>query len=171
MFFGDRGAQLGAGTVDVLARVKPVSIGFARGEAILPGQVVITGSYAGVLTLAPDSEATLRYGELGLIKRGLRGVKFIASDDHAGLKAARKAMFAGVPWQRCQFHLQHNAQAYVSKLDSRMPVARAIRCISPATRGPSPVTTTRASAPASPSPRPQKPNDSSHIGTKQLKPS
>lgn len=37
----------------------------ARGEAILPGQVVITGSYAGVLTLAPDSEATLRYGELG----------------------------------------------------------------------------------------------------------
>lgn len=37
----------------------------ALGEAILPGQVVITGSYAGVLTLAPDSEATLRYGELG----------------------------------------------------------------------------------------------------------
>ncbi|RKQ55414.1 2-keto-4-pentenoate hydratase [Vogesella indigofera] len=36
-----------------------------RGEAILPGQVVITGSYAGVLTLAPDSEVTLRYGELG----------------------------------------------------------------------------------------------------------
>ena len=43
--------------------------------------------------------------------------------------AARKAMFAGVPWQRCQFHLQHNAQAYVSKLDSRVPVARTIRSI------------------------------------------
>jgi len=64
-----------------------------------------------------------------LIKRGLRGVKFIASDDHAGLKAARKAMFAGVPWQRCQFHLQHNAQGYVSKLDQRAPVARTIRSI------------------------------------------
>ena len=64
-----------------------------------------------------------------LIKRGLRGVKFIASDDHAGLKAARKAMFAGVPWQRCQFHLQHNAQGYVSKLDQRVPVARTIRSI------------------------------------------
>ena len=62
-------------------------------------------------------------------KRGLRGVKFIASDDHAGLKAARKAMFAGVPWQRCQFHLQHNAQGYVSKLDQRAPVARTIRSI------------------------------------------
>ena len=55
-----------------------------------------------------------------LITRGLREVKCIASDDHAGLKAARKAMFAGVPWQRCQFHLQHNAQGYVSKLDQRV---------------------------------------------------
>jgi putative transposase len=64
-----------------------------------------------------------------LIQRGLRGVKFIASDDHAGLKAARKAMFAGVPWQRCQFHLQHNAQGYVAKLDQRVPVARTIRSI------------------------------------------
>jgi transposase-like protein len=64
-----------------------------------------------------------------LIQRGLRGVKFIASDDHAGLKAARKAMFAGVAWQRCQFHLQHNAQGYISKLDQRTVVARQIRAI------------------------------------------
>lgn len=61
--------------------------------------------------------------------RGLRGVKFIASDDHAGLKSARKALFPGVPWQRCQFHLQHNAQGYVSRLDQRTPVARQIRGI------------------------------------------
>jgi putative transposase len=64
-----------------------------------------------------------------LIQRGLGGVKLIASDDHAGLKAARKALFAGVPWQRCQFHLQHNAQGYVSKLDQRQTVARQIRNI------------------------------------------
>ena len=64
-----------------------------------------------------------------LIQRGLRGVKLITSDDHAGLKAARKAMFAGVLWQRCQFHLQHNAQAYVSKLDQRQVVARQIRAV------------------------------------------
>ena len=38
-------------------------------------------------------------------------------------------MFAGVPWQRCQFHLQHNAQGYVAKLDQRVPVARTIRSI------------------------------------------
>jgi transposase-like protein len=45
------------------------------------------------------------------------------------LKAARKALFAGVPWQRCQFHLQQNAQAYVKKLDQREPVARVLRAI------------------------------------------
>ena len=64
-----------------------------------------------------------------LIQRGLRGVKYIASDDHRGMKAARIAMFPGVPWQRCQFHLQHNAQAYVSRIDQRVPVARQIRGI------------------------------------------
>ena len=58
-----------------------------------------------------------------LIARGVRGVKFIASDDHAGLKAARKAMFPDVPWQRCQFYLQHNAQGYVSNTDQRAVVA------------------------------------------------
>jgi transposase-like protein len=34
------------------------------------------------------------------------GVNLIVSDDHAGLKAAREMRFAGVPWQRCRFHLQ-----------------------------------------------------------------
>ena len=77
------------------------------------------------------SEAEVHWRDFldSLIQRGLRGVKYIASDDHAGLKAARKALFAGVPWQRCQFHLQHNAQGYVCKLDQRTPVARQIRGI------------------------------------------
>ncbi len=39
----------------------------------------------------------------------MRGVAFITSDDHAGLKAARKAVFGGVLWQRCQYHLAQNA--------------------------------------------------------------
>jgi transposase-like protein len=33
------------------------------------------------------------------------------------MAAARKAVFGAVPWQRCQFHLQQNAQAYVPRLD------------------------------------------------------
>jgi transposase-like protein len=36
-----------------------------------------------------------------LIARGMHGVKLVVSDDHAGLKAARQAVLAGVPWQRC----------------------------------------------------------------------
>lgn len=83
----------------------------------------------GVSVALSEAEVHWRAFLDSLIQRGLRGVKLIASDDHAGLKAARKAMFAGVHWQRCQFHLQHNAQGYVSKLDQRQTVARQIRNI------------------------------------------
>jgi transposase-like protein len=51
----------------------------------------------------------------------------ITSDDHKGLAAARKAVFASVPWQRCQFHLQQNAQAYVPKKSMAHEVAEDIR--------------------------------------------
>jgi transposase-like protein len=61
--------------------------------------------------------------------RGLHGVKLFVSDDHAGLKAARKGVFPSVPWQRCQFHLQQNAGAYVPRQDMRKTVAAAIRDI------------------------------------------
>jgi transposase-like protein len=40
-----------------------------------------------------------------LVTRGLRGVQLIISDDHPGLKIARNAVFGGIPWQRCQYHL------------------------------------------------------------------
>ena len=50
-----------------------------------------------------------------LITRGLHGIELIISDAHSGLKAALKAVFPSIPWQRCQFHLQQNAQAYVTK--------------------------------------------------------
>jgi transposase-like protein len=64
-----------------------------------------------------------------LVSRGLRGVCLIVSDDHAGLGAARRAVFGGVVWQRCQFHLQQNAQAYVLKDSLKREVAAKIRSI------------------------------------------
>lgn len=64
-----------------------------------------------------------------LVERGLRGVELIISDAHGGLQAARKAVFGGVPWQRCQFHLQQNAQAYVPRQELKSEVAAAIRAI------------------------------------------
>jgi len=65
----------------------------------------------------------------GLVHRGLCGVQLIISDDHAGLEAARKAVFTGIPWQRCQFHLQQNAQQYVPRVGMRREVAEDIRTI------------------------------------------
>ena len=56
-------------------------------------------------------------------KRGLKGVKLIISDDHTGLSAARREVFGGNPWQRCQFHLQQNAGAYVPKKAMKKEVA------------------------------------------------
>lgn len=64
-----------------------------------------------------------------LLKRGLCGVQLIISDDHKGLEAARQAVFGGVSWQRCQFHLQQNAQAYVSRQMLKSKVAADIRAI------------------------------------------
>jgi len=64
-----------------------------------------------------------------LKKRGLGGVQLITSDDHAGEGAARLAVFGGIPWQRCQFHLQQNAQAYVPRKEMQTEVAADIRTI------------------------------------------
>ncbi|HEX2981108.1 MAG TPA: transposase [Anaerolineaceae bacterium] len=60
---------------------------------------------------------------------GLAGMQLIVSDAHAGLKAARQAVFSGLPWQRCQFHLQQNAQAYVPRKELQTEVAEDIRII------------------------------------------
>ena len=64
-----------------------------------------------------------------LKQRGLGGVQLITSDDHAGLRAARVAVFGGIPWQRCQFHLQQNAQAYVPRKEMQTEIAADIRMI------------------------------------------
>lgn len=64
-----------------------------------------------------------------LVERGMRGVKLIVSDSHEGLRAAREATLPGVPWQRCQMHLQQNAQAYVTKTAMKEEVAADIRSI------------------------------------------
>lgn len=61
--------------------------------------------------------------------RGMTGVKFVVSDDHTGLKNALKATLPGAAWQRCQTHLQRNAQAYATKQDLKKDVAADIRAV------------------------------------------
>lgn len=83
----------------------------------------------GVSVALSEAEVHWRKFLAQLVERGLRGVQLIISDDHSGLKAARQAVFGGLPWQRCQFHLQQNAQAYVPKVEQRAQVAADIRTI------------------------------------------
>lgn len=65
----------------------------------------------------------------GLKDRGLKDIQLITSDAHEGLGAARRAVFGSVPWQRCHFHLQQNAGAYVPRQSMRTEVAADIRGI------------------------------------------
>ena len=64
-----------------------------------------------------------------LVERGMHGVKLIVSDSHDGLRAAREATLPGIPWQRCQMHLQQNAQAHVTKAGLKAEVASDIRSV------------------------------------------
>jgi len=84
-------------------------------------------SVLGVSVSLSEAEAHWRAFLDSLVERGMGGVELIVSDDHAGLRAARRAVLGGVPWQRCRLHLQHNASAHVPKVAMRAEVAAAIR--------------------------------------------
>lgn len=81
----------------------------------------------GVMIGQGEAETYWRAFLQSLIQRGLCGVRLITSDAHLGLQQARKAVFGGVPWQRCQYHLQQNAAAYVPRKDMLTEVAADIR--------------------------------------------
>lgn len=83
----------------------------------------------GISVALSEQEVHWRAFLQSLVARGLAGVQLIISDDHAGLKAARLAVFGGIPWQRCQFHLQQNAAAYVPRKEMLSEVASDIRII------------------------------------------
>lgn len=83
----------------------------------------------GVSVALSEAEVHWRAFLDSLLRRGLCGVKLIVSDDHAGLKAARRAVLPSVPWQRCQFHLQQNAQSHITRIDQRESAGRRIRAI------------------------------------------
>lgn len=83
----------------------------------------------GISVALSEQEVHWRAFFESLVQRGLHGVELIVSDAHSGLKTARKAVFGGIPWQRCQFHLQQNAQAYVPRHNMKADVAADIRAI------------------------------------------
>jgi transposase-like protein len=76
----------------------------------------------GTYTANTESETTWSEVFRDLRDRGLRGVRFVVSDDHQGLRAAVDRHFQGALWQRCQVHFLRNVLAHVSKRDRRWAV-------------------------------------------------
>ncbi|MCB0097678.1 MAG: IS256 family transposase [Caldilineaceae bacterium] len=115
------------------ARYEKVRIdGQVRDVAVLIASAVnVEGKrqILGVSVSLSEREVHWRTFLQSLVDRGLCGLHLIISDAHPGLKQARQAVFGSIPWQRCQFHLQQNAQAYVPRQDMKAEVAADIRAI------------------------------------------
>jgi putative transposase len=62
-----------------------------------------------------ESASSWREFLTGLRERGLHGVEFVVSDDHAGLKKAIREVFPEAGWQRCYVHFLRNALDYVPR--------------------------------------------------------
>jgi len=104
--------------------------GSVRDCAVLVAIGVLENGQRSVLGVSVSlSEAEVHWRDFmkTLIARGLHGIQLIVSDDHAGLKQARKACFPGIAWQRCQFHLMQNAMNYVPKVAMRPEATRDLR--------------------------------------------
>jgi len=68
-----------------------------------------------VETANRESQSTWKDFLLGLKKRGLSGVEFVVSDDHAGLKKAISEVLTEAAWQRCYVHFLRNALDYLPR--------------------------------------------------------
>ncbi|CUH39170.1 Transposase [Jannaschia seosinensis] len=83
----------------------------------------------GVSVALSEAEVHWRGFLESLVARGLRGVEFIVSDDHSGLRAARRAVLGGATWQRCQFHLARNAIHHAPNVESRKRIGAELRTV------------------------------------------
>ena len=72
-------------------------------------------SVVGVELAARESRASWREFLQGLRERGLRGVEFVVSDNHEGLKGAVREVLSEAVWQRCYVHYLRNALEYLPR--------------------------------------------------------
>lgn len=91
------------------------------------------------LELSPgnDEGSAWRSFIRGLVERGLRGVRLVISDDHAGVVRAVHEEVLGSGWRRCRVHFTRNAQDLVPR-SARSMVASAIRSVFEQPDGPPP---------------------------------
>ena len=62
-----------------------------------------------------ESQSSWKDFLLRLKERGLSGVEFVVSDDHAGLKKAIREALTDAAWQRCYVHFLRNALDYLPR--------------------------------------------------------
>jgi len=62
-----------------------------------------------------ESESSWREFILQLKERGLTGVEFVVTDDHAGLRRAIQELLPEAAWQRCYVHFLRNALDYLPR--------------------------------------------------------
>ena len=107
-----------------------------RGGAVVSqGVLIVVGigedGYREVLgAWIADSESEASWGVVfgELKQRGLRGVRYVVSDDHAGMLRAIGRHFQGVVWQRCQVHFLRNALSLCGA-QQRGPVVRLLKAV------------------------------------------
>lgn len=62
-----------------------------------------------------ESQSSWKEFLLRLRERGLSGVEFVVSDDHAGLRKAIREVLTEAAWQRCYVHFLRNALDYLPR--------------------------------------------------------
>jgi putative transposase len=70
-----------------------------------------------------ETEASWSQAFEELKERGLRGVRYVVSDDDKGLRGALERNFPGVLWQRCQVHFVRNVLGHVRRNDRKKVLA------------------------------------------------
>ena len=108
------------------------------GQIVSQGVLIVVGidtdGYREVLgAWIFDSESEASWGAVfrELKERGLQGVSYVVSDDHAGMVRAIERHFQGAIWQRCQVHFLRNALALCSQ-QQRPLVVRLMKTITEA---------------------------------------
>lgn len=95
-----------------------------REEGVIQSQAVLVAlginwdgqrQVLGVELANRESQSSWREFLLQLKQRGLAGVEFVVSDDHAGLKKAIAEIVPEAAWQRCYVHFLRNALDYLPR--------------------------------------------------------
>lgn len=108
------------------------------GQVVSQGVLVAIGigekGYREVLGCwVAESESEASWGAVfsELKQRGLRGVRYVVSDDHQGMVKAIARHFQGAVWQRCQVHFVRNALSLCGQ-QQRPQVLRLMKAVTEA---------------------------------------